>query len=92
MRIAFLAKRLQLRFDLLRVIRPVGNDLGVVVIADNQQLVAVKNLIGKLEGGLFELVDVGANRQRVVDQQHDARGRKIRSKIPDRLLDTIVEQ
>ncbi len=92
MRVAFLAKRLQLGFDLLRIISPVGHDFGVVVIADYQQLVAVENLIRKLERSFFQFVDVGADGQRVVDQQHDARGRKIGSEVPDVLLDTIVEQ
>src|SRR2546430_1589084 len=92
MRIALFEESLQVCFDLLRIVGPIGYDLGVVVLANNQQLVAVINFISKFPRRRFQLLDVGANRQGVVDQQHNARGREVRRKILDRLFDTIVEE
>ena len=92
MRLALLSKSLKFAFDLLRIIRPVRDDLSVVVVTDDEQLVAIVNLIREFERRGLELFDVRANRQRVIHQQNDARRREIRRKILYRLLDAIVKQ
>src|SRR5215468_2052648 len=45
------------------------NDFSLIVIADNQQFVAIINLVSELQRRLLELIHVSANSERVIDQQ-----------------------
>ena len=65
-RITLLTKSFELAGDLLRIISPIGDDLGVIVITDDQQLVTIVNLISEFERGRLKLFDVSANRQRII--------------------------
>ena len=67
MRLAFLAKTLERLLDLLRVVSPIRDDLRVLVVTDDEQLIAFVNLVSELARGGFQLLHVRANRQRVVN-------------------------
>ena len=91
MRVAFLSKSLEFSLNLLRVISPIGNDLSIIVIADDKQFVSIVNLVSELECRSFQLVDIRANRQRIVDKHHDARRGTIGRETLYRLLDAVIE-
>ena len=93
MRLTFLAKALERGFYLLRIIRPVSDNLRLLVISDDEQLVAFKNLIGKLARGLFQLIHIRTHGERIIHEQDDARGRRVwRETLYDLLCPAVVER
>src|SRR5919112_4489559 len=72
--LAALAELGQRRLDLLRVVRPVRDDLGVLVVAYDLDLVALVNLVSELARRLLQLLHVRAKAQGVVDEYDYARG------------------
>ncbi len=61
MRLAFLAKQLQFRFDRFCIVGPIRHYLSLFVVANDQQLVAFEDLVSKLACSLFQLVNVSAD-------------------------------
>ena len=67
------------------------HDLGLFVITDDQQFVAIENLVSNLARCFLQLLDVGADRQRVIHQQHDASRGRIARQVLDVLLHVVVK-
>ena len=92
MRIAFLTKSLQFSLNFFRIVGPVRNDFSIIVIADDQQLITIVDLISELEGSGFQFFHIRANGQRIVDEQDYPSRRQIRRETFDVLLNAVIEQ